>query len=655
MKRSLLQLFLVLLVLGGSYIFVQKSPKNVARIIDSVENLTGQNIVNEWEEDSRILTDVAFKECTHFLGLFEKCSFNVKYAKQEAKVDALKEEVSRKLKEKMSSRKPSSKRDEGESSTDDIVDDSENVKLSESDVDDVDGSGNVKFYATVINKDLYLGKRWFSRVKLAKVVTEVHTVAKHGIKVVEDVATFNPYVNAQKAKQNTALEQHLAKNMIPYKVYKQVAGTSGDLTPVEVLNYGGWFNAGYGLWIKKGIKISSSSINDLNVLFGRQSVDPRNGWESLNFPLSVTDISSSMGKLETRAQMDIAATDYHQYDDEAYVFYKPRMTKKIKQNLPSVKTNGKFKILQLADLHFSTGYGKCADPWPVFPGKLEHCLADMITLDFVNEVLDLEDPDFVVLTGDQIFGEACPDSETALLKVVKPMVDRGIPYAAVFGNHDDEGGSLDRTELMNLLKDLPYSLSEPGPDDLSGVGNYVVDVPSSNSKSSPVVMYFLDSHAYPHGKVRGYDWIKEDQINAVRTYHDEVAHMKPIELVFFHIPLQEYRPPEGAQIIGSYKEGVMAGAINTGMYSTMRDLGIKFVSVGHDHCNDYCMKGESTEERDGVWMCYGGGAGEGGYGGYGGTSRRVRLFEVDTRSGSILTWQRLQPNPNETINEITLT
>lgn len=652
-KRTLIQITLLAFVLFGTMIFVKRNPKNVANIIDSIENLTGQGINNIWEEDSNILTDVAWKECSSLFGWFESCSINVKYSQQEEKANALQEQIKQKLQENMMGK--TSKRDEINDTEDE--EEGENNDLAVSDVDDVDGSGNVKFYGNVVKKDLYLGKNLFKKLKLVSIHTEVHTVAKHGIKVVEDVVIFNPLVNKKAIGLNAALELHLAKSQIPFKVYKQVAGTSAELITIEELNYNGWLNAGYGLWVKKGTKISSSSITDLNVLFGRQSVDPRNGWKSLLVPLSVTDIVNSKGKLETRDEMNITGTDYHQYDNEAYLFYKPRKTKKISQNLPVVKSNGKFKILQLADMHFSTGYGKCVDPWPVYRGDISHCLADMITLDFINEVLDIEQPDFVVLTGDQIFGEECPDSETALFKLMKPIVDRSIPHAAVFGNHDDEGGSLGREELMDVLQGIPYSLSEAGPENLSGVGNYVVDVPGKG-KISPVVMYFLDSHTYPKGKLAGYDWIKEDQIMAVKSYHDEVEHMNPIELAFFHIPLQEYSPQgdkrQSGEFIGEQKEGVMAGAVNTGMYSTLRDIGARFVSVGHDHCNDYCMKGEGDDNKDGVWMCYGGGGGEGGYAGYGGTTRRVRLFEIDTISRDIETWTRLQDDPSLVVNQVKL-
>lgn len=60
-----------------------------------------------------------------------------------------------------------------------------------------------------------------------------------------------------------------------------------------------------------------------------------------------------------------------------------------------------------------------------------------------------------------------------MLKFAELCIDRRIPYAAIFGNHDDEG-DMSRQDLMNFLTELPYSVSKPGIQDVDGVGNYVV-------------------------------------------------------------------------------------------------------------------------------------------------------------------------------------
>jgi hypothetical protein len=56
----------------------------------------------------------------------------------------------------------------------------------------------------------------------------------------------------------------------------------------------------------------------------------------------------------------------------------------------------------------------------------------------------------------------------------------GIPWAAVFGNHDEENG-IRKDEQMKLMKSMPYSLVQEGPKDVHGVGNYVLKVMSADA------------------------------------------------------------------------------------------------------------------------------------------------------------------------------
>ncbi len=73
----------------------------------------------------------------------------------------------------------------------------------------------------------------------------------------------------------------------------------------------------------------------------------------------------------------------------------------------------------------------CGQPLP--PSE-----ADPLTVKLLRQVLDAENPDLVILTGDQLHHDIL-DSQSALFKVVAPIIERSIPFAAVFGSHDDEG------------------------------------------------------------------------------------------------------------------------------------------------------------------------------------------------------------------------
>lgn len=138
--------------------------------------------------------------------------------------------------------------------------------------------------------------------------------------------------------------------------------------------------------------------------------------------------------------------------------------------------DGKFRILQVADLHFSVSEGLCRDT------ILSPCEnSDNLTSTLLEKVLDAEKPDLVVFTGDQLNGQGTAwDAKSILAKFAKVVTRRKIPWASVFGNHDDEDGDL-KTAQARYMQALPYSLVQPGPSDIDGVGNYVLKVKSADA------------------------------------------------------------------------------------------------------------------------------------------------------------------------------
>ena len=138
--------------------------------------------------------------------------------------------------------------------------------------------------------------------------------------------------------------------------------------------------------------------------------------------------------------------------------------------------DGKFRILQVADLHFSVSQGTCLDT------VLSPCEgSDNLTSTLLAKVLDAEQPDLVVFTGDQLNGQGTSwDAKSVLAKFAKVVTQRKIPWASVFGNHDEEDGDAKRDQVR-YLQGLPYSLVQAGPTDIHGVGNYVLKVKSADA------------------------------------------------------------------------------------------------------------------------------------------------------------------------------
>lgn len=336
--------------------------------------------------------------------------------------------------------------------------------------------------------------------------------------------------------------------------------------------------------------------------------------------------------------------------------------------------DGTFKILQVADMHYGNGLlTRCRD---VLKSEFEQC-SDLNTTQFLRILIEVEKPDFVAFTGDNIFGTSATDAAESLFGAFGPVLESGVPWAAVLGNHDQES-TLNREELMSFISLMDYSLSQTFPSvdttdknyqemlrDIDGFGNYDLRVwgaPSSPFANTSVLnLYFLDSgdRATVNG-LRTYDWIKESQLNWLRGISKEYKvdasltwTTTPPALVFFHIPIPEIRQGPIEEIVGTYREHVACSSVNSGVLQTLTSMEeVKAVFVGHDHTNDFCGK------LKGLWFCYGGGIGYHGYGKAGWPRRaRIILAELGKEENSwtgvekIRTWKRLNDENLSKIDE----
>ena len=291
----------------------------------------------------------------------------------------------------------------------------------------------------------------------------------------------------------------------------------------------------------------------------------------------------------------------------------------------------KFKIVQFTDIHWIYG-----NPDSDIAGER------------MREVLDAERPDLVVFTGDVIFAKP---AAKALDKALEPVVERGIPFAVTWGNHDDEQ-DMTRAELSAYISKKRGNLTSTT-EGISGQTNYTLSIKSSKSDKDAAVVYIFDSNSYsPIERVKGYDWIKHDQvqwyINRSRTFTAANGGKPLTALAFFHIPLPEYREATQNQniyMVGTRKEMACAPEVNTGLATAMLEAGdVKGVFVGHDHVNDYVV------DWNGILLGYGrytGGATvyhdiPGGNG--------ARVIELTEGSDAIHTWIRIAEG--KVINEV---
>ena len=211
----------------------------------------------------------------------------------------------------------------------------------------------------------------------------------------------------------------------------------------------------------------------------------------------------------------------------------------------------------------------------------------------MNEVLDIEKPEFVIFTGDVVVSN---ESFKGLDIVLDVCIKRNIPFAVVFGNHDDEYDHT-RPELYDYIAKkkgslMPTRISEVVPD-------YVLTVKSSKDKNKDAaLLYCIDSHSYTQIKsVPGYDWIKFNQIAWYREHSKKFAENNggiPLPaLAFFHIALPEYKDAlleDKNRLFGCKGEMVCCPTTNSGFFTSVKECGdVMGIFVGHDHDNDYAV------------------------------------------------------------------
>lgn len=270
------------------------------------------------------------------------------------------------------------------------------------------------------------------------------------------------------------------------------------------------------------------------------------------------------------------------------------------------RENGEFRILVLSDVH---GYP---------PAPCEQTLA------VVNALIAREQPDLVLLCGDNIKGCESEEQLRGCLTALTAYPEaHHIPWAHVFGNHDDECykkddrrlKTLHRSVQQKIYESFPYCVSKAGPEEIPGSGNYVLPIYSSDeSRADPVfAVWGLDSHAdvfdtpvpgrqaiLKNTMYRGQPgapsaYIPFTQIRWYFNTSEEIeryAGHKVPGMMYFHIPLQEFYEvtlnPEETGMVGEKRECVCAGPLNSGLFTAMIERGdIKAVCCGHDHVNDY--------------------------------------------------------------------
>ena len=289
-------------------------------------------------------------------------------------------------------------------------------------------------------------------------------------------------------------------------------------------------------------------------------------------------------------------------------------------------TDEDFKVLQLTDVHIGGGFMSLKK--------------DAMSLNAVAAMIKAEQPDLVIATGDVSYPvpfQAGTFNNLSSAKVFAALMEQlGVYWTLGFGNHDTEAYSYySREEISEFYssEDFKYCLYTPGPDDVDGFGNQIINVKNSDGIITQSI-YVFDSHSYTDGDFLGIFW-KYDNIheNQVQWYKDNViaynaqnnALLKEMgkeensdikSAAFFHIPLTEqrdawyeyrdagYQDTENVKLhYGVASEGgnvVFCGMHEDSLFETMLELGsTKAVFCCHDHDNNFSI------DYKGIHLTYG--------------------------------------------------
>ena len=231
--------------------------------------------------------------------------------------------------------------------------------------------------------------------------------------------------------------------------------------------------------------------------------------------------------------------------------------------------------------------------------------------------------DLIVLLGDQLEGpspvlsigngeENCKKTIDTLLQ---PVVESGIPFAVVFGNHDYETPMSVRNQAK-VYESYATCVGVSFGRASAGGGAFVLPVYERDSDRRVMALYFFDSGSYlPNGD---YNTVSKEQIDWYNeqsaTFRSDNGDQALPSVAFCHIPLPEvynlftevdkgtkgalkgvgvgagkyYLPNDERIFTGDVNEAPCPSSANYGLFDAYQQNGDVFLTVnGHDHVNSF--------------------------------------------------------------------
>ncbi len=231
----------------------------------------------------------------------------------------------------------------------------------------------------------------------------------------------------------------------------------------------------------------------------------------------------------------------------------------------------------------------------------------------VDALIDATGPDLVLLGGDQLGADSPERLYNYLRHTLSHLEERGIPWAHVFGNHDREQ-PMPLEEQEKVYEEFPLCLTTSGPEDVSGVGNYVLPILSSDRKRIAWNVWGMDSfreypdyqEAFGHPEYRyilrnsfGVGSVQAsalfDQVawyyETSRAMEKEAGYKIPA-VMYMHVPIIELlliqKNPQACGMVGEQREAICCSELSNGLFMACQQRGdVRGIFFGHEHLNNF--------------------------------------------------------------------
>lgn len=270
--------------------------------------------------------------------------------------------------------------------------------------------------------------------------------------------------------------------------------------------------------------------------------------------------------------------------------------------------NGKFTVLQVSDAQ-----------------DIQYVRKTMLRM--LDKAYDSVNPDLIVLTGDNIMGNHLDDlhplnsltvktdddvyrgMRIAIDKLISPIEKRGIPFAMIYGNHDDLN-NITKDEQADIYRTYKYCVGLDNEDETVDCDTYNIPIYGENGTDVKYNLWMFDSSWLDHEKDEVFGYVKHETIEwyvKKSTELKEANDGKPVPSIMFqHIPMIEtlelieecskkessVKGPDGkyyklksccSGVMGEYPSVVTK---DVGQFDAMKKCGdVKAVVFGHDHLN----------------------------------------------------------------------